>query len=69
MANNSNNFFSLGKLLITPELWVASRIRQRAISMACTPGLVMDYSSALNILVHPIPHRWYQRFLRIFYSN
>ncbi|HGJ5876446.1 MAG TPA: hypothetical protein ACHBX0_08710 [Arsenophonus sp.] len=56
-------------MLIAPELWVASQIRQRVISMAWTPGLVMDYSRALNALVYPTPHRWYSRFLCIFYSN
>lgn len=69
LADKSNNFLTLGKLLLAPELWVASQIRQRAISMAWTPGLVMDYSRALNALVHPTPHSWYQRFLRIFHSS
>ncbi|HGJ5865887.1 MAG TPA: MFS transporter, partial [Arsenophonus nasoniae] len=44
LADKSNNFLTLVKLLLAPELWVASQIRQRAISMAWTPGLVMDYS-------------------------
>ncbi|WGL97460.1 MFS transporter [Arsenophonus sp. aPb] len=69
LADKSNNFLTLVKLLLSPELWVASQIRQRAISMAWTPGLVMDYSRALNALVHPTPHCWYQRFLRIFHSS
>lgn len=69
LADKSNNFLTLGKLLLAPELWVASQIRQRAISMAWTSGLVMDYSRALNALVHPTPHSWYQRFLRIFHSS
>lgn len=69
LADKSNNFLTLVKLLLAPELWVASQIRQRAISMAWTPGLVMDYSRALNALVHPTPHCWYQRFLRIFHSS
>lgn len=69
LADKSNNFLMLGKLLLAPELWVASQIRQRAISMAWTPGLVMDYSRALNALAHPTPHSWYQRFLRIFHSS
>ncbi|WP_238149175.1 hypothetical protein [Arsenophonus endosymbiont of Aleurodicus floccissimus] len=34
-----------------------------------TLGLVMDYSRALNALVHPTPHSWYQRFLRICHSS
>lgn len=69
LADKSNNFLTLVKLLLAPELWVASQIRQRAISMAWTPGLVMDYSRALNALVHPTPYCWYQRFLRIFHSS
>ncbi|SQC90703.1 Uncharacterised protein [Cedecea neteri] len=44
-----------------PELWIAAQVRKRAISMAWTPGLVMDYARALRSIVHPVPEPWYQR--------
>ncbi|NCU10243.1 MFS transporter [Pantoea ananatis] len=47
--------------LLVPELWIAAQVRKRAQIMAWTPGLVMDYSRALNALVHPVPRPWYHR--------
>jgi hypothetical protein len=47
-------------LLLMPELWIAAQIRKRAKTMAWTPGLVLDYSRALNILVDPPAAGWYR---------
>ncbi len=41
-----------------PELWIAAQIRRRALMMAWTPGLIMDYARAL--LYCP----WYKRLLK-----
>ena len=47
-------------LLLMPELWIAAQIRKRAKTMAWTPGLVLDYSRALSILVDPPAASWYR---------
>lgn len=49
---------SVLKMISSPELWAASLIRERAESMAWTPGLVLDYARALNAIVHPQPFDW-----------
>lgn len=49
------------RTLFMPELWIAAQVRRRAITMAWTPGLVMDYARALRAIVHPVPQSWYQR--------
>lgn len=46
------------RMMFTPEIWVASQIRKRALTMAWTPGLVLDYSRALRAVVHPRPLSW-----------
>ncbi|QOI55083.1 HdeD family acid-resistance protein [Rouxiella badensis] len=46
------------RLLLTPELWVASQIRMRALTMAWTPGLTLDYARALSMLVDPRQVSW-----------
>ncbi|MEW5561953.1 MFS transporter [Enterobacter asburiae] len=43
------------RLLIIPELWIASQLRKRATTMAWTPGIVLDYARALHAIVHPLP--------------
>lgn len=43
------------RVLLTPELWVAAQLRKRGKTMAWTPGLVLDYSRALRLLVDPRP--------------
>ena len=48
------------RLLLTPELWVASQIRKRALTMAWTPGLTLDYARALSMLADPRPFGWWQ---------
>ena len=46
---------SLLRVLVTPELWVAAQIRKRAVTMAWTPGLALDYARALSMLADPRP--------------
>ncbi|MDQ2150929.1 DUF308 domain-containing protein [Alcaligenaceae bacterium C4P045] len=50
---------ALVRLLATPELWVASQIRKRAITMAWTPGLTLDYARAMSMLADPRPFGWW----------
>jgi hypothetical protein len=45
-------------MMFTPEIWVASQIRKRAVTMAWTPGMVLDYARALRAVVHPRPLSW-----------
>ncbi|WMD21600.1 DUF308 domain-containing protein [Achromobacter seleniivolatilans] len=48
------------RLLFTPELWVASQVRRRAITMAWTPGLTLDYARAMSMLADPRPFGWWK---------
>jgi uncharacterized membrane protein HdeD (DUF308 family) len=48
------------RILATPELWVAAQIRKRAVTMAWTPGLTLDYSRALSMLADPRPFAWWK---------
>lgn len=50
----------LMRLLLVPELWVAGFMRERATSMAWTPGLALDYARALSHLVD-LPRRLARR--------
>ncbi|MFY3135239.1 HdeD family acid-resistance protein [Achromobacter xylosoxidans] len=50
----------LWRLLFTPELWVAAQIRKRALTMAWTPGLTLDYARALSMLADPRPFGWWK---------
>lgn len=45
-----------------PELWAAGLMRQRAETMAWTPGLVLDYARALSALVNPPASTWRRLF-------
>ncbi|MCW8085543.1 HdeD family acid-resistance protein [Sabulicella glaciei] len=49
--------------LTNPELWAAGLIRQRAESMAWTPGLVLDYARAMSAVIDPPAALWH-RLLR-----
>ncbi len=60
LHDNNPSMLTLIKLMIKPELWLAAQIRHRAIMMAWTPGLTMDYSRTLQTIVHPITVPWYQ---------
>ncbi|MBN3802399.1 DUF308 domain-containing protein [Paraburkholderia sp. Ac-20336] len=48
------------RVLVTPELWVAAQIRKRAVTMAWTPGLTLDYARALSMLADPRPFAWWK---------
>ncbi|MFJ3047221.1 HdeD family acid-resistance protein [Herbaspirillum chlorophenolicum] len=52
------HWFNAIRMMLTPEIWVASQIHKRAQTMAWTPGLVLDYSRALRAVVHPRPLSW-----------
>jgi uncharacterized membrane protein HdeD (DUF308 family) len=49
---------ALFRMLLTPELWVAAQIRKRAVTMAWTPGLTLDYARALSMVADPRPYGW-----------
>ena len=57
-------FMGVLNVLCMPELWIAAQIRRRALMMAWTPGLIMDYARALRAIVHPVSVPWYKRLLR-----
>ncbi|MBW7981988.1 MFS transporter [Enterobacillus tribolii] len=61
LSARTRSWHAMVKMLFMPELWIAAQVRQRATTMAWTPGLVMDYARALNAIVHPVPRPWYQR--------
>ncbi len=48
----------LVRLLVNPELYLATLLRQRALTMTWTPGLVLDYARALQRVVEPPPLPW-----------
>ncbi|EHL99658.1 hypothetical protein HMPREF9946_03002 [Acetobacteraceae bacterium AT-5844] len=48
--------------ITNPELWTAGLIRQRAESMAWTPGLILDYARAMSAVIHP-PENFWRRIL------
>ncbi|MBW3115933.1 HdeD family acid-resistance protein [Providencia rettgeri] len=59
-----SDFIGILNVLCMPELWIAAQIRRRALMMAWTPGLIMDYARALRAIVHPVPVPWYKRLLK-----
>lgn len=61
LSEQSKNLRATLRTLFMPELWIAAQVRKRALSMAWTPGLVMDYARALRSIVDPVPEPWYQR--------
>lgn len=58
IGKRADHWLSFVKILFTPEVWVASHIRKRAMTMAWTPGLILDYARALRAVVHPRPLSW-----------
>lgn len=62
LSERSRRWRSVLQTLLMPELWIAAQVRKRAMTMAWTPGLVMDYARALRVIVHPVPRPWFQRF-------
>ena len=49
--------FPMIHLMLMPELWVAGFMRHRAVAMAWTPGIVLDYARALAYLLLHV-NRW-----------
>lgn len=41
------------RLAVHPDMWLAGSVRVRAESIAWTPGLALDYASALRRITHP----------------
>jgi len=58
MGNRDRHWTNALRMLFTPEIWVASQIRKRALTMAWTPGMVLDYAHALRAVVHARPLSW-----------
>ncbi|KAF1040303.1 MAG: hypothetical protein GAK35_03526 [Herbaspirillum frisingense] len=58
IGTRDRHWFNAVRMMLTPEIWVASQIRKRALTMAWTPGMVLDYSRALRAVVHPRPLSW-----------
>ncbi|MFC4626282.1 HdeD family acid-resistance protein [Daeguia caeni] len=54
------------RAILHPELWAAALMRQRAETMAWTPGLVLDYARALSAIVDPPTMFWDFRRFRLF---
>lgn len=55
------NWLRFLRLFFVPELWIAAQLRKRATNMAWTPGLLLDYTRALNAIVHPVGLRWFKK--------
>jgi hypothetical protein len=53
LASRGKHWRASLRTLFMPELWVAAQVRKRALTMAWTPGLLMDYAAALRAVVHP----------------
>ncbi|ALD91700.1 membrane protein [Cupriavidus gilardii CR3] len=60
LAGSQAGWYALIRLLLTPELWVAAQIRKRALTMAWTPGMTLDYARALSMLADPRPFGWFR---------
>ena len=63
-ANGGRGWGALVRLLLTPELWVAGQLRKRALTMAWTPGLTLDYARALSMLADPRRLNWRRLWTR-----
>ncbi|UMK53598.1 MFS transporter [Serratia ureilytica] len=69
LSARSKSWLTTLRTLVMPELWIAAQVRKRALSMAWTPGLVMDYARALRSVVDSLPAPWYQRAFRRWRNN
>lgn len=61
LSDRALRWSSVLQTLLMPELWIAAQVRKRAMTMAWTPGLLMDYARALRLIVHPVPQPWFKR--------
>ena len=53
LARDGVGPYLLLRVLLAPELWAAAEMRQRARTMAWTPGIVLDYALAMRALQDP----------------
>lgn len=53
-ARSGHPWRRLARAATTPEFWAATVLRSGAAGMTWTPGLVLDYSRALSVLVDPL---------------
>lgn len=60
LYSNRTGWWVFFRIMATPELWVAAQIRKRAVTMAWTPGLTLDYARALSMLADPRPFAWWK---------
>jgi uncharacterized membrane protein HdeD (DUF308 family) len=58
IGQRGGGWLAFARLLLSPELWVASQLYRRANTMAWTPGLALDYARALRRIVDPPPVAW-----------
>ena len=54
---------TLLRLLLHPDMWLAGSVRARADALAWSPGLVLDYVSAVRSITYP-RHSFRQRLAR-----
>jgi uncharacterized membrane protein HdeD (DUF308 family) len=56
---------TLLRLALHSDMWIAGRARTRAASMSWTPGLVLDYATALRRITHPRHGLAWRNMLRL----
>lgn len=54
---------TLLRMLLNPDMWLAGSVRARANALAWSPGLVLDYASAMRSITYP-RHSFRQRLAR-----
>jgi len=54
------------RLLLNPDFWLLRLVRGRAEAMTWTPGLVLDYATALREVLEHSDNRWSYRLRRLF---
>lgn len=54
---------TLLRMLLHPDMWLAGSVRSRADALAWSPGLVLDYVSAIRSITYP-RHSFMQRLAR-----
>lgn len=54
-ARSGRPWRRLARAVTIPEFWAAAVLRSGAAGMTWTPGLILDYSRALSVLVDPAP--------------
>jgi len=59
IGQRGGGWLAFARVLLSPEIWVASQLYRRADTMAWTPGLALDYARSLHGIVHPPPVAWH----------